>query len=81
MESESLQPQLDLAQKTLEKVPGFEATGEKLKASEDYLKAVKQADAAGRITGEFDASVSGESILVSLLINLLPIALLTHRQG
>src|ERR1700754_2549429 len=37
---------------------------------------VQQAKAAGRITGETDTTVSGDNILFSLLINLLPIAIL-----
>jgi cell division protease FtsH len=37
---------------------------------------VKQAKAAGRITGNTNATVSGDSILLSLLVNLLPIAIL-----
>jgi cell division protease FtsH len=37
---------------------------------------VKQAKAAGRITGNTNATVSGDSIFLSLLVNLLPIAIL-----
>src|ERR1700754_1301955 len=37
---------------------------------------VQQAKAAGRITGETTTTVSGDNILFSLLINLLPIAIL-----
>jgi cell division protease FtsH len=37
---------------------------------------VTQAKAAGRITGTINTTVSGDNILVSLLINLLPIAIL-----
>src|SRR5690242_10554444 len=38
--------------------------------------AVQQAKAAGRITGTINTTVSGDNILFSLLINLLPIAIL-----
>ncbi|WP_436537195.1 ATP-dependent zinc metalloprotease FtsH [Actinoplanes sp. HUAS TT8] len=37
---------------------------------------VEQAKSAGRITGTINATVSGDNILLSLLINLLPIAIL-----
>jgi len=37
---------------------------------------VAQAKAAGRITGPIDTEVSGDNIFVSLLVNLLPIAIL-----
>src|SRR5690349_11654990 len=37
---------------------------------------VQEAKTAGRITGTLDATVSGDSILLSLLVNLLPIAIL-----
>ncbi|GAA3344385.1 ATP-dependent zinc metalloprotease FtsH [Amorphoplanes nipponensis] len=37
---------------------------------------VQEAKAAGRITGTINATVSGDSILLSLLVNLLPIAIL-----
>ncbi|MEV6306277.1 ATP-dependent zinc metalloprotease FtsH [Actinoplanes sp. NPDC051861] len=37
---------------------------------------VQQAKTAGRITGTINATVSGDNILISLLINLLPIAIL-----
>ncbi|WP_203785127.1 ATP-dependent zinc metalloprotease FtsH [Paractinoplanes rishiriensis] len=37
---------------------------------------VQQAKAAGRITGNINTTVSGDNILFSLLINLLPIAIL-----
>src|SRR5690242_16340011 len=37
---------------------------------------VQQAKTQGRITGTIDATVSGDSILLSLLVNLLPIAIL-----
>jgi cell division protease FtsH len=45
-------------------------------ASNQILSAVQQAKAAGRLTGTFNATVSGDSILLSLLVNLLPIAIL-----
>jgi cell division protease FtsH len=45
-------------------------------ASNQILSAVQQAKSAGRITGNYDATVSGDSILLSLLVNLLPIAIL-----
>jgi cell division protease FtsH len=38
--------------------------------------AVQQAKSAGKITGTINATVSGDSILLSLLVNLLPIAIL-----
>jgi cell division protease FtsH len=38
--------------------------------------AVQQAKSAGRVTGSINATVSGDSILLSLLVNLLPIAIL-----
>src|SRR3954462_9596505 len=38
--------------------------------------AVQQAKAAGRITGNINSTVSGDSIFLSLLVNLLPIAIL-----
>ncbi|MDT5039945.1 MAG: cell division protease FtsH, partial [Actinoplanes sp.] len=37
---------------------------------------VQAAKTAGRITGTIDTTVSGDSILLSLLVNLLPIAIL-----
>ncbi|MEV8509517.1 ATP-dependent zinc metalloprotease FtsH [Actinoplanes sp. NPDC051475] len=37
---------------------------------------VQEAKTAGRITGTINATVSGDSILLSLLVNLLPIAIL-----
>jgi cell division protease FtsH len=37
---------------------------------------VQQAKAAGRITGNINSTVSGDSIFLSLLVNLLPIAIL-----
>ncbi|MFC7530393.1 ATP-dependent zinc metalloprotease FtsH [Actinoplanes sp. GCM10030250] len=37
---------------------------------------IQQAKAAGRVTGTINATVSGDNILLSLLINLLPIAIL-----
>ncbi|MEV6487432.1 ATP-dependent zinc metalloprotease FtsH [Actinoplanes sp. NPDC051633] len=45
-------------------------------ASNQILSAVQQAKSAGRITGTFDAKVSGDSVWLSLLVNLLPIAIL-----
>jgi cell division protease FtsH len=38
--------------------------------------AVQQAKSAGRVTETYNATVSGDSILLSLLVNLLPIAIL-----
>src|SRR4051794_31609745 len=37
---------------------------------------VQQAKTSGRVTGTIDTTVSGDSILLSLLVNLLPIAIL-----
>ncbi|WP_043513111.1 MULTISPECIES: ATP-dependent zinc metalloprotease FtsH [unclassified Actinoplanes] len=42
----------------------------------DVWKAVQQAKDAQRISGTINATVSGDNILLSLLINLLPIAIL-----
>ncbi|MEV6630015.1 ATP-dependent zinc metalloprotease FtsH [Actinoplanes sp. NPDC051470] len=45
-------------------------------ASNQILSAVQQAKAAGRVQENFNVTVSGDSILLSLLVNLLPIAIL-----
>ncbi|BCJ43297.1 ATP-dependent zinc metalloprotease FtsH [Actinoplanes ianthinogenes] len=42
----------------------------------DIWDDVQQAKSAGRITGTINTTVSGDNILLSLLINLLPIAIL-----
>ncbi|WP_130509535.1 ATP-dependent zinc metalloprotease FtsH [Krasilnikovia cinnamomea] len=42
----------------------------------DVWNDVKEAKAAGRISGGVDTKVSGDSILLTLLVNLLPIAIL-----
>ncbi|MFI1995105.1 ATP-dependent zinc metalloprotease FtsH [Actinoplanes sp. NPDC020271] len=47
----------------------YEVTG-------DIWDDVRQAKSAGRITGTINTTVSGDNILLSLLINLLPIAIL-----
>ncbi len=44
--------------------------------TDDIWDDVQQAKTAGRITGTINATVSGDNILLSLLINLLPIAIL-----
>ncbi|GLY97076.1 ATP-dependent zinc metalloprotease FtsH [Actinoplanes sp. NBRC 103695] len=45
-------------------------------ASNQILQSVQQAKAAGRVQENFNVTVSGDSILLSLLVNLLPIAIL-----
>ncbi|GAB1694885.1 ATP-dependent zinc metalloprotease FtsH [Krasilnikovia sp. M28-CT-15] len=45
-------------------------------ATSDVWTEVKEAKAAGRISGGVDTKVSGDSILLTLLVNLLPIAIL-----
>jgi cell division protease FtsH len=42
----------------------------------DVWASVQQAKAAGRVEGSYNTTVSGDSILLSLLVNLLPIAIL-----
>ncbi|GAA0815471.1 ATP-dependent zinc metalloprotease FtsH [Spirilliplanes yamanashiensis] len=42
----------------------------------DVWAAVQQAKGAGRVTDNYNSTVSGDSILLSLLVNLLPIAIL-----
>ncbi|MCA2215860.1 ATP-dependent zinc metalloprotease FtsH [Jidongwangia harbinensis] len=70
--------QLDLASperfngKTTDKIE----TQYPYEASNQILAAVQQAKTAGRITGTYNSTVSGDSILLSLLVNLLPIAIL-----
>jgi cell division protease FtsH len=44
--------------------------------SRDVWAQVQQAKAAGRVTDSYNSTVSGDSILLSLLVNLLPIAIL-----
>src|SRR3954453_705745 len=70
--------QIDLA--SPEKFSG--KTNDKIETQYPYevtnqiWSSVQQAKSAGRITGTVDATVSGDSILLSLLVNLLPIAIL-----
>src|SRR5688572_20986374 len=70
--------QIDLAQP--ERFAG--KTTDKIETQYPYEKTsaiwdeVTEAKAAGRITGTADTTVSGDNILFSLLINLLPIAIL-----
>jgi cell division protease FtsH len=70
--------QIDLAQperfdgKTTDKIE----TQYPYEATNQIWEDVQQAKAAGRITGTINTTVSGDNILFSLLINLLPIAIL-----
>src|SRR4051794_15464529 len=70
--------QLDLA--TPERFDG--KTTDKIETQYPYevtsqiWSAVQQAKTAGRVTTSYNATVSGDSILLSLLVNLLPIAIL-----
>ncbi|WP_433298852.1 ATP-dependent zinc metalloprotease FtsH [Actinoplanes sp. CA-030573] len=70
--------QMDLA--TAEKIDG--KTTDKIETQYPYestnsiVQDVQEAKTAGRITGTIDTKVSGDNILFSLLINLLPIAIL-----
>src|SRR4051794_33880104 len=70
--------QIDLA--SPEKFSG--KTNDKIETQYPYevtnqiWSSVQQAKSAGRITGTVNATVSGDSILLSLLVNLLPIAIL-----
>ena len=70
--------QLDLA--APERIDG--KTTDKIETQYPYevttqiWSAVQQAKSAGRVTQTYNATVSGDSILLSLLVNLLPIAIL-----
>ncbi|HEY0697121.1 MAG TPA: ATP-dependent metallopeptidase FtsH/Yme1/Tma family protein, partial [Micromonospora sp.] len=70
--------QLDLAQKA----KFGDTTTDKIQAQFPYevgdevWNQVQQAKAANRITGPVNTEVSSDSVLVTLLVNLLPIALL-----
>src|SRR3982751_1299397 len=70
--------QIDLAQperfdgKTTDKIE----TQYPFQVTDDIWNQVNEAKAAGRITGTINTTVSGDNILFSLLINLLPIAIL-----
>jgi cell division protease FtsH len=70
--------QLDLA--APERIDG--KTTDKIETQYPYevttqiWSAVQQAKTAGRVTQTYNATVSGDSILLSLLVNLLPIAIL-----
>ncbi|WP_229067758.1 ATP-dependent zinc metalloprotease FtsH [Actinoplanes sp. DH11] len=70
--------QIDLAQS--ERIDGKNTdkieTQYPYEVTREIWEDVQQAKAAGRISGTVNATVSGDNILLSLLINLLPIAIL-----